>query len=759
MSETKTSKQYVLQASDVMPITIGSDPETSGLKPETIWDVLKQTCVSNGDKCAYRACQQLADTPEKKYGDDKRYFTSSSEQEYTWQNFYDRSFLFARSLVAKGFQPFSSVNMIGFNSPEWVIADVGCMMAQGLAAGIYATNNAEACQYVSKHSKAEFILVEGAAQLNKFINILKDNIEGGLPDLKSLIVYNMSPEDVDKHKNGFFKDHTIDIFEFNEFLAFGQADASTEAVVNQRMTDVKPGNCAMLIYTSGTTGNPKAVMISHDNAVWTGKMLSRHIDGMFSTDRVISYLPLSHIAAQILDVISPILVGCTVTFARPDALKGTITMTLAAVKPTIFFGVPRVWEKIMAKIKAKGKDSKGLKKSLVGWAKGVAAAYSDARQGFNSAGEPNFKTASSPCGYSCADCLVLSKVKGVLGLTDARVMITGAAPISKECLDFFAALDLPIMEVYGQSECTGPATCTSPSVGWKTGTVGPVLPGKNHALQIKEQVHININPVQTLSLTLSLFSFFISPSLTLSLPLPFFFSLFLLFSLGTTMRIGNDKEIQYTGRHIFMGYMGMQKKTEDTLTDDGWLASGDQGAFDDDQFLSIVGRIKELIIGAGGENIAPVVVEKVLKKHMDFLSNCVVFGDNKPYLGMLVSLEVNPDPETNMPTDTLTPASKSWAASLGSDATTYSAAKVCEKVNAAIEAGRKKAIAAKEKGMVSSAAQPKFHIWLPEELTPMGENPTLTSTLKLKRNVVIAMYQDAIEKGYADQTAKFAKKK
>jgi long-chain-fatty-acid--CoA ligase ACSBG len=704
MSETKTSKQYVLQASDVMPITIGSDPETSGLKPETIWDVLKQTCVSNGDKCAYRACQQLADTPEKKYGDDKRYFTSSSEQEYTWQNFYDRSFLFARSLVAKGFQPFSSVNMIGFNSPEWVIADVGCMMAQGLAAGIYATNNAEACQYVSKHSKAEFILVEGAAQLDKFINILKDNIEGGLPDLKSLIVYNMSPEDVDKHKNGFFKDHTIDIFEFNEFLAFGQADASTEAVVNQRMADAKPGNCAMLIYTSGTTGNPKAVMISHDNAVWTGKMLSKHIDGLFSTDRVISYLPLSHIAAQILDVISPILVGCTVTFARPDALKGTITMTLAAVKPTIFFGVPRVWEKIMAKIKAKGKDSKGLKKSLVGWAKGVAAAYSDARQGFNSAGEPNFKTASSPCGYSCADCLVLSKVKGVLGLTDARVMITGAAPISKECLDFFAALDLPIMEVYGQSECTGPATCTSPSVGWKTGTVGPVLP-------------------------------------------------------GTTMRIGNDKEIQYTGRHIFMGYMGMQKKTEDTLTDDGWLASGDQGAFDDDQFLSIVGRIKELIIGAGGENIAPVVVEKVLKKHMDFLSNCVVFGDNKPYLGMLVSLEVNPDPETNMPTDTLTPASKSWAASLGSDATTYSAAKVCEKVNAAVEAGRKKAIAAKEKGMVSSAAQPKFHIWLPEELTPMGENPTLTSTLKLKRNVVIAMYQDAIEKGYADQTAKFAKKK
>jgi long-chain-fatty-acid--CoA ligase ACSBG len=432
-------------------------------------------------------------------------------------------------------------------------------------------------------------------------------------------------------------------------------------------------------------------------------MLSLHIDGLHPTDRIISYLPLSHIAAQILDVICPIIAGACVTFARPDALKGTITMTLAAVKPTIFFGVPRVWEKIMAKIKAAGAGSKGLKKSLVTWAKGVAAAYSDSRQGFNTSGVSNFKTAASPCGYSCADCLVLSKVKGILGLTEARVLITGAAPIAKECLDFFAALDLPIMEVYGQSECTGPATCTSPSVGWKAGTVGPVIP-------------------------------------------------------GTTMRIGKNEEIQYTGRHIFMGYMGMEQKSKDTLTEDGWLASGDQGKFDEDQFLSITGRIKELIIGAGGENIAPVVVEKVLKKHMTFLSNVVVFGDNKPYLGIMVSLEVVPDPASGLPTDELTPGVKTWAASIGSDATTYSAAKTCEKINAAVEAALKSAIAAKEKGMVSSAAQPKFHIWLPEELTNMGEAPTLTATLKLKRKAVMELYADVVEKGYVDQTAKFAKK-
>jgi len=697
MSESKDQREFVLNASDVMPIKVGTDPLTNGLAPETIFDVLKKTCAERGDQVAYKACTQMADK------DAGKFFTSSSDQEYTWNSFYGKSMSFARSLVKQGFTPFSAVNMIGFNSPEWVIADMGCMMAEGLAAGIYATNNAEASCYVSQHSKAEFVLVEGEGQLAKFIDIIKNNLDGGIPTLKSLIVYNMSPEDVEKHKNGFFKDHQVNIYEFNEFLALGAEDESTKIEVEQRMAHVKPGNCCMLIYTSGTTGNPKAVMISHDNATWTGKMLSLHIDGLHPTDRIISYLPLSHIAAQILDVICPIIAGACVTFARPDALKGTITMTLAAVKPTIFFGVPRVWEKIMAKIKAAGAGSKGLKKSLVTWAKGVAAAYSDSRQGFNASGVCNFKTAASPCGYSCADCLVLSKVKGILGLTEARVLITGAAPIAKECLDFFAALDLPIMEVYGQSECTGPATCTSPSVGWKAGTVGPVIP-------------------------------------------------------GTTMRIGKNQEIQYTGRHIFMGYMGMEQKSKDTLTEDGWLASGDQGKFDEDQFLSITGRIKELIIGAGGENIAPVVVEKVLKKHMTFLSNVVVFGDNKPYLGIMVSLEVVPDPASGLPTDELTPGVKTWAASIGSDATTYSAAKTCEKINAAVEAALKSAIAAKEKGMVSSAAQPKFHIWLPEELTNMGEAPTLTATLKLKRKAVMELYADVVEKGYADQTAKFAKK-
>ncbi len=702
MSESKSSgKRFCLNASDCIEIQMGDDPKTSGMKPETMWDVLRRTVSQRGNELAYRACTQTV-----KDADAGLYFTSSSDQDYTWSKFYNMSMEFAQALVKCGFTPYAACNMIGFNSPEWVIADLGCMMAQGLAAGIYATNNAEACQYVSAHSKAEFILCEGQKQLDKFIEVLTNKVEGGIPTLKALIVYNMDPAKVNAQKDAV-KALGVDLYEFAEFIAMGRddADGALKGQVEERMAAQKPGNCCMLIYTSGTTGNPKAVMISHDNATWTAKMLSKHIDGLLPSDRVISYLPLSHIAAQILDVVSPMLVGLTVTFARPDALKGTLPQTLAAVRPTIFFGVPRVWEKIMAKIKAAGAATKGLKKSIASWAKGIGMDFSLAKQGMSSPGQPNFKTAASPCGYSCADCLVLSKVKNLLGLTEARVMITGAAPISKETLDFYAALDLPIMEVYGQSECTGPATCTSPMVGWKTGTVGPVLP-------------------------------------------------------GTTMRIDpNTQEIQYTGRHIFMGYMGMKEKTEGTLTDDGWLASGDQGAFDEDQFLSITGRIKELIIGAGGENVAPVVVEKVLKKHLPGLSNIVVFGDNKPYLGMLVSLEVVPDATTELPTDQLAPGAIAWCKSIGSDCTTYSAAKTDDKINAAIDAGRKAAIASKDKGIISNASQPKFHIWLPEELTPHGETATLTSTLKLKRNVVNKMYADTIEQGYKEQTAKFAKKK
>ena len=676
------SKVYCTKASDVFPIKMGSDPLTDGLPPQTFWSAFKEVQDKFGDELAYCACDQ---TPADGY------LTSRSNQEWTFNQTYDDAHRFGRALLATGLKKYQSVNIIGFNSFEWVCADMGAMMASALAAGVYATNNEDACQYQAEHSEAHTVVCDGAKQLAKYQAILDDRVNGGLPKLKVVVAFNMSPEDVDAVKPKFAK-HSVQLYEWGQFLDLDK-DGEFKSALDARIEEQEPGNCAKLIYTSGTTGRPKAVMISHDNIVWTTKMMAKHMGGVMHTDKMVSYLPLSHIAAQLLDIGLPSCCGCKIHFARPDALKGTIGKTLVAVQPNIMFGVPRVWEKIASKIRAAGAQSKGLKKAIASWAKGLGAQYSESRQGFTN-GKPNFFNVSAPCGYGCASCLVFSKVKGLLGLSNCRMAITGAAPIGKDTLDFWCALDFPIMEVFGQSECTGPATCTTGEVGWKSGTCGPVIP-------------------------------------------------------GTKMRIDtNTQEVQYTGRHIFMGYLKNKEKTEGTLCDDGWLASGDQGKMCEDGFLSITGRIKELIIGAGGENIAPVLIEKEMKKEMGFLSNCVVFGERKPYLGMFVSLPCVMDVATNRPTDNLEQSAITYLKSIGSDATTYSQAQTDEKLNAAITAAMTEA----NKRAISRAQTPRFHIWLPEDLNM--PNDTLGPTLKMKRGNVYKLYANEIEAAYQANAAK-----
>jgi long-chain-fatty-acid--CoA ligase ACSBG len=682
-------KKFCIKADDVFDIQMGTDPNTDARPAITFWQAFAETRVKYGEENAYIACEQK-DT-------DTTYFTSPSLREYTFNETYADAHAFGRALIATGLKKYQAVNVIGFNSYQWVIADIGAMTASALAAGVYATNNEDACQYQAEHSEAHTVVVEGDKQLLKYQNILDDKVNGGLPKLKVIVAYNMSPDAVDAQKPQF-KKHNVQLFEWKEFL---EVDAAKQhaAELDKRMADQKPGNCIKLIYTSGTTGRPKAVMISHDNMVWTSNMMASHMGGVHHTDRMVSYLPLSHIAAQLLDIGLACCFGGKIYFARPDALRGTIGETLKSVQPNIFFGVPRVWEKIAAKIKAAGANTKGIKKSIATWAKGLGMQYSEDRQGIGSDGKPNYNNVSAPCGYGCASCIVFSKVAAALGLTQCRMGITGAAPIAKETLDFYSALNFPVMEVYGQSECTGPATCTTPEVGWKAGTVGPTIPGTT----------LRINPV--------------------------------------------NQQIEYTGRHIFMGYLKMQQKTEDTFCDDGYLASGDQGKLDSDFFLSITGRIKELIIGAGGENIAPVPIEKAMKKAMPWLSNCIVFGERKPYLGMFVSLTCVMDPATMRPTDQLEGASLNFLKSIGSDATTYSAAQNDEKLRAAIDAGMK----AGNAETISAAQTAKFWIWLPEDLSMPAD--TLGPTLKMKRGNVYKQQAETIEAGYAANNAKFASKK
>ena len=192
-------------------------------------------------------------------------------------------------------------------------------------------------------------------------------------------------------------------------MKFGENISSNELEPRQKKLD--PGNCSTLIYTSGTTGPPKAVMISHDNITWTTANICEggYMD-LNHTERIISYLPLSHIAAQIIDIHAMMALGGCTYFAQPDALKGSLTTSLKEVKPTFFFGVPRVWEKIQEKMVQIGRETTGIKKMISTWAKGCGAAKTQLNQFGNAGGVP--------FGYGCANSIVLSKIKEALGLQE-----------------------------------------------------------------------------------------------------------------------------------------------------------------------------------------------------------------------------------------------------------------------------------------------------------------------------------------------------
>lgn len=274
---------------------------------------------------------------------------------WTYAQYYIDCCNFAKALIAVGLTPYSSVNIIGFNAPEWHISFFGSIFGNYLPVGLYTTNNPEACKYVSLHSEAELVICEDKIQLKKYLKIWKD-----LPKLKYILIYNdVVPKDLPPE----YKDK---VMLFNDFLEIGKkAKASDEEDhLEVRMRQQKPGNCCTLVYTSGTTGPPKAVMISHDNYTWTSSTTIEKYGLEYGKERVVSFLPLSHVAAQIIDIVSSLYLGMEVHFADASALQGTIIETLKEVRPTIFFSVPRLWEKIEEKMKLLGSQSGFVKRSL-----------------------------------------------------------------------------------------------------------------------------------------------------------------------------------------------------------------------------------------------------------------------------------------------------------------------------------------------------------------------------------------------------------
>jgi long-subunit acyl-CoA synthetase (AMP-forming) len=454
----------------------------------------------------------------------------------------------ARALVASGVAPGRGVVILSSNRPEWFVANLAAMAAGAQPAGIYTNSTPEQCRYVTEHAEAAVAVVEDRASLERLQGA------GGRPAGLSAIVLMDGPA------------AEPGVVAWADFLARG--DASHDAEVDRRTAAARADDVSTLIYTSGTTGTPKGVMLTHGNLAFIA-VKAQEILPIGAADRLISYLPLSHIAEQVVSHLLSIATGACVYFA--ESLE-KLPENLREVRPHLFLGVPRVWEKIQTGIQAAGAQAGPLRRRIVAWARavGLAGGYADQE------GRPR------PWSYGLAERLVFSKVRERLGLTAARVLVVSAAPIAKETLDFFQSLALPIMEIYGMSECTGPTTLSLPS-RYRLGRAGVAIP-------------------------------------------------------GTELRVAGDGEILMRGPHVFKGYYKNEEATRETLDAEGWIHSGDVGEIDADGFLRVTDRKKELLITSGGKNIAPQHLEGKLKQ-IAAVSQAVAIGDLRPYVVALLTLD------------------------------------------------------------------------------------------------------------------------
>ncbi len=467
-------------------------------------------------------------------------------QHTSWSGYRDAVRQAARALVALGVEPSRGVAILAGNRPEWFVANLAAISVAARPAGIYTNSTPEQCRYIAEHAEAAVAFVDGRDALAR--------LEGqGRPGgLKAIVQMDGPP--------------APGVLGWEEFLALGRE--AHEAEVARRSAAVRGTDVCTLIYTSGTTGTPKAVMLTHRNLVFIAER-AQEIVPVTAGDRLISYLPLSHIAEQVVSHLLSMATGACVHFA--ESIE-KLPADLREVRPHVFLGVPRVWEKIQAAVQAKGAEAGPLRRRVAAWArgKGLAGGYADQQ------GRPR------PRGYGLAERLVFRTVRDRLGLDQARMLVVSAAPIAKETLDFFQSLAMPIMEIYGMSECTGPTTMSVPA-RYRLGRAGCAIP-------------------------------------------------------GTELRIADDGEILIRGPHVFAGYYRNDEATHEAVDGQGWLHSGDVGELDGEGFLRVTDRKKELLITSGGKNVAPQYLEGRLKQ-IAAVSQAVAVGDRRPYVVALLTLD------------------------------------------------------------------------------------------------------------------------
>ena len=377
--------------------------------------------MADRETISHRLLQQAASNPSKIAYQVK---LDGRWQPTTWKTFADQVRTAARALIALGFPAGGKIAILGFNRPEWVILDHAAMMAGGAAAGIYTTCSPDEVQYIIHHSEAHAVIVEDAAQLAK-LTARRDQ----LPLLRWIVMMRGA------EPTG---DNVLSWDDFNR-----RAEGAPDSEVDARLAAVQMTDLATLIYTSGTTGPPKGVMLSHANLAWTSQLLIDTGGGRVDGDASLSYLPLSHIAEQMGTIHMPVTAGSTVWFA--ESIE-KLADNLKECRPTVFFGVPRVWEKFHSVLSARLSEVTGGKRRILDWARRVCTAVNACVD----RGDPIPRLLQIQ--YGLAQRIVISKLKVALGLDRARVLSSGAAPIAPDVLAFFASIDLPIREIYGQSE-------------------------------------------------------------------------------------------------------------------------------------------------------------------------------------------------------------------------------------------------------------------------------------------------------------------
>jgi long-chain acyl-CoA synthetase len=478
----------------------------------------------------------------------------------TWREYGHAVDEIAAGLIELGVRPGDRVGILATNQVRWHEADVGALSVGAASVPAYPTSASGQVAYVLAHSGARVCFVADRDQLAK---VLLRRHE--LPALEHVVVLDVVPDGLD---DGF-------VVQLDGLRALGRGLLVEQpSAVRERVAGIAPDAIATIVYTSGTTGPPKGAMLTHDNLRATIEAITAVVP-IGPDDRFLSFLPLSHIAERTVSHFGQIVSGGETWFARS---LSTVADDLRACRPTVFFAVPRVWEKLQGAICNEVAGMSGLPRRLADSYLALAAERSGVTADARSVGG----RVRRRLGYRVLDRVVGAKVRAQTGLDQARILVSGAAPIEPDLLRWFDGIGLPVAEVYGQTEDCGP-TSLNPPGAIRIGSVGRPLP-------------------------------------------------------GVDVRIDADGEILVKGPNVTPGYFNDAQRTHELIGDDGWMRSGDLGRIDADGYLYVTGRKKDLIITSSGKNIAPQLLETRLQSE-PLISQAVVIGDGRPYLTALLGLE------------------------------------------------------------------------------------------------------------------------